>query len=464
MQFILQSVPSASRTLSSVLASAFPYEAGSKRAHAVYVRNLLKILAYVPELKAEVLGLITERLVKIDVQVQVDLEDLAEDVGDGLVRDIPRINSTWDDEDGSESSDDESVASDGPGTSEARQTREIIKNVEKMDILLDLLFEYYTEMSLEAATNRQVEAIDILLSQFTTIILPAHRSRHTQFLLFHFVQSSATLIDTFVGTCVQSAFDKVQPAVIRQTAAAYLASFVARGQHVQPEIVRDVFDLLRIELERLRSASEPTCRGPDLRRYLTFYSLVQAVLYIFCFRWRDLQYGMEEDSDNDEISSHYQGEHHWRPGVKETLTSNLFSKMNPLKVCSPVIVAEFARIARHLGVMYVYHILEINKRVRISQSLGSSRSATADGFNPPDRQTALSARRDEHHQHFDEYFPFDPYHLPRSKRWIEGDYRVWTGVPGLDDEPAIEGLSDEDGSMECESEGETAIDDSSDSH
>ena len=31
----------------------------------------------------------------------------------------------------------------------------------------------------------------------------------------------------------------------------------------------------------------------------------------------------------------------------------------------------------------------------------------------------------------DAYFPFDPYQLPRSKRWLEGDYVEWKGIPGL---------------------------------
>ena len=28
------------------------------------------------------------------------------------------------------------------------------------------------------------------------------------------------------------------------------------------------------------------------------------------------------------------------------------------------------------------------------------------------------------------YFPYDPYHLPLSKRWLEGDYVQWKGIPG----------------------------------
>lgn len=458
LQYLLQLVPSASGILSSVLTNAFPHQTDSKRAHATYVQNVLRILTYAPELQTEALALITERLVKIDVQVQVDLEDLAEEVGDGLVQRIPRIrNESIEIMEDSESSDDESEFSDDTGNEEQR-TKEITRNVEKMDIILDILFAYYSKLIPVASTESRFEALDILLSQFVNTILPTHRSRHTQFLLFHFSQLSPIYIDTFVGTCVQFAFDKVQPAIMRQTAAAYLASFVARGAQVPSNIVRDVFSFIGAELERLRSVHEPTCRGPNLRRYATFYSLVQALLYIFCFRWRDLQYCPEDNSDDSEFEDDEEKDlpsiyatgkgYGWRSGVKDTLTTNIFCKLNPLKICFPAIVTEFARIANHLGVVYVFHLLETNKRVRLSQFAGSTSSRSSLGYSQPERETALSARRDnESHLLLDGFFPFDPYHLPISKRWINEDYREWRGVPGLDDQDegtGIRGRDDED--------------------
>ncbi len=457
LQYILRLIPSASRILPTILASTYPHESDSTRSHAYYVRNLLKLTAYAPELESEILALVTERLVKIDVEVQVDLEDLAEDVGDGILQDIPGIqNHDDEDMDDSESSDDESVASEQTAEAEAQRTKDITKKVEKMDLILDLLFEHYTKISSRNSTQSQFDTLNILLSQFVTIILPTYRSRHTQFLLFHFAQLSPTLIDTFVGTCVQITFDKLQPAIVRQAAAAYLASFVARGTHVPSNIVRDVFDFIGVELERLRGDFEPTCRGPNLRRYSSFYSLVQALMYIFCFRWRDLEYNSGEDYDEDDDHPLYGGDHQWTSGVKEILSQNIFSKLNPLKVCSSAIVNEFARVANHLGIVYVFHLLETNKRIQLSQYSDSFTQGNI--YSQPERETALSARRDDSHQHLDEYFPFDPYHLPRSKRWIEDDYREWTGIPGLDDEHGPETSSDEDEGEESGNDDGTATD------
>ena len=452
LKYLLRLIPSASSILSAVLSSLFPHSSDSKRAHVIYVHNLLKVIEYAPELQSDVLALITERLVKIDVQVQVDLEDLTEDIGDGVVQSIPELKSglSEDFDDEEDESEEESDDEDEDLDPDAQRAKDITASVEKLDAVLDILFTYYTPLFTTSPIAIRDSTLDLLLSQFTMIILPTYRSRHTQFLLFHFAQTSPVLTDMFVGACVQVAFDKGRPALVRQSAAAYLASFVARGIHVPSQIVRVVFDYIGLQLHNLRADYEPTCRGPDLRRYSNYYSLVQALLYIFCFRWRDLEARADEPADDEDLPILDEQTHMWIPGIKETLSQNLFSKLNPLKVCSPAIVTEFAKIANHLGVIYVFGLLETNKRLRLSQFSSGSSTPRGASLDLPERETALSGRKDESWQQLDEYFPFDPYHLPRSKRWIEGDYRVWKGIPGLEREREGESEDEDDESGEEE--------------
>ncbi|MCJ1272592.1 hypothetical protein MMC21_000378 [Puttea exsequens] len=439
IEHLLQVVPAASRLLSSALVGEFPHETDSKRAHIVYVQNLLKLASYAPQFRSEILSLITRRVINIDVQVQVDLEGLADDIGEGLVDRIPDYHpDSLDDLEESDSSGDESESEFDGDDPDAARTRAIEKNVEKMDVLLDILFSTYHRTFAKGSESECSGTIDILLSQFITTILPTHRSRHTQFIIFHFAQQASAYIDNFVGSCLQIALDRNQTAIVRQASSAYLASFVARGAHVPSNIVRDVFDYLHSELDRLRQEHEPTCRGPDLRRYASFYVLVQALLYIFCFRWRDLENAQEDDSEDDGLTNTYVQEHQWKYGVKETLSSNIFSKLNPLKVCSPALVEEFAKIANHLGVVYVYHLLETNKRVRVQNLANNSYGAL-------NRETALSANKDDSNRYLDDYFPFDPYHLPKSKRWMEDDYRKWAGIPSLDVQQEAESDTENEG-------------------
>jgi RNA polymerase I-specific transcription initiation factor RRN3 len=215
---------------------------------------------------------------------------------------------------------------------------------------------------------------------------------------------------------------------------------------VQPHVIRTVFELIGNNLDHIRVENELTCRGPDLKRYSTFYAMTQALLYIFCFRWRDL-ITSSEISEEEDPAAFVGQDLNWTPGIKETLSRTIYSKLNPLKICSPPIVAEFAKIARHLRFMYVYPLLETNKRVRLSQfSSGQGNGAL--------RDTGNGGNSESWHQ-LDAYFPFDPYQLPLSRRWIENDYVQWRGVPGLHDEEEDE---DESGEEEEEEE-EVDLDD-----
>ena len=47
----------------------------------------------------------------------------------------------------------------------------------------------------------------------------------------------------------------------------------------------------------------------------------------------------------------------------------------------------------------------------------------------------MTAKHGDRAHQLEAYFPFDPYRLPRSKKWLVGDYIEWRGVPGLQNAP-----------------------------
>ncbi|KKZ62175.1 hypothetical protein EMCG_03313 [[Emmonsia] crescens] len=471
-RYIIQLIPAGSGALSPLIAASFPHDTDTAKAHIVYTRNIIKIIDYAPELRSDILGLVTEKLVKIDVQFQVDLEDADEDIDDDNIPAMssPEAIALGDEDD--EESDTDTVASDDDDISdlESQRAKKRAETKQKIDYMIDILFEYYSLPFTKGTVDEKETANDLLLSHFQTIILPTYRSRHTQFLLFHFSQSSPIFIDRFATTCVQIIFSKSQPTILRQYAAAYLASFVARGAHVSSEVVRDVFDLLGTHLQNLRSEYEPTCRGPDLKRYGPFYSTAQALLYIFCFRWRDLTTAaLEADvsitpaSSSNWLDNLDLDDARFPPQIKEVLVRAVYSKLNPLKICSPAIVSEFARLTHHLAFMYVYPLIETNKRLRISSFRSLTAMAMESRFGHVEREIKAD---DDLGPQLDAYFPFDPYHLPRSRRWIVNDYLEWRGIPGVDDREEEDEFDDDetDGSLtadegvESEEEGETGTD------
>lgn len=117
----------------------------------------------------------------------------------------------------------------------------------------------------------------------------------------------------------------------------------------------------------------------------------------------------------------------WLPHVKDSFNLHVHSRLNPLKVCAPEIIDEFSRIAHHLRFMYIHSVLSANRRIRLSGAASSS--------GLPARETSLDSLRGDRHLQLDAYFPFDPYALPISKRWLEGDYNYWREPPGMAVDP-----------------------------
>ncbi|KAB2571345.1 RNA polymerase I specific transcription initiation factor RRN3 [Lasiodiplodia theobromae] len=456
---LLKLIPSASGVLTSLLQSSFPSTQETAKVYLTYLNNLMELMEYAPELKGLALALITENLVKLDVQIQVDMEDLEEEFEEAIVQEAlykrEEIDEEEDDTDAGdedeEDSDDDSSSDDGLD-SDQRRIQELKDSVGKMDSILDILFEYYHRIFVTGTHVDALETFEFLLAQFKNIILPTYRSRHTQFLLFHFAQSSPLFADKFTYVCAELAFDKTRPQIMRLAAAAYLASFIARGAHVPRHAVQAVFQVLGQQLDDFRLRNEGNCKGPDLRRYTGYYSLAQALLYIFCFRWRDLIVSETDSYADDEEILFQGGDLAWLPGMKEMMMRNIYSKFNPLKVCSPGVVTQFARIAHHLRFLYVFPLLETNKRLKLSRFVSAGAM-----YGMQERETALSAKNNESAFQLDSYFPFDPYSLPRSKRWMEGDYNEWKSIPGLDQEEADD-YSDSD-SQADESDDEETFED-----
>lgn len=461
IQDIVQKVPVASSTLAQVMQRKLSFDFEKPAERITYIKNFMLLIGFVPELKSEVLAMITSELVKLDVSVQADLDDEDDDLGDELLQDVSSSQSlvagtsqlslgmdklAETAEDGStteesELEDDEALRPD------VLRRRKLRDNVCQVDAVMDLLFQYYDELiasSLEVREN----TISQLITHFENIILPTYRSRHPQFLIFHFAQTSPVTVDRFVTSCIQILNDKTLPAVLRQASAAYLSGFVGRGAHVSPTVVKDCFTMLCDDLNELRNEIEPRCVGPDLKRYSAFYATMQAIMYIFCFRWRDLAMAtsdMYEDgsSDEDELR-HF----HFSDTIRGTLTNAIYSKLNPLRICTPAIVQQFAKITHRLGFMYVFTKIEANKHVRLTKS----RTTAADsGVNQPDRDLSWIGENGM----MEGYFPYDPYQLPISRHWVEDDYLEWKGLPDPNDEESDSDDAEDDDVMaddlgECE--------------
>ncbi|OTA99561.1 hypothetical protein M426DRAFT_325030 [Hypoxylon sp. CI-4A] len=454
LQYLIRLFPAAKPVMEHLINTKYPYHDDPKRMHMAFVDNLLRLRSYCDDLKTEIIDLIVSRVVKIDVEMQMDLEDMSDRLTAMVAMALKSSReSSNPDEDDSDESDAESVDSDESEDDEYSRVKTAKENIEKMDSILDTLFELYTPSFADPNSDEALDAFEDLISEFSNVILPTIKARHTQFLLFHFGQKSERLIDAFCGTCINIAFESQRPLILQQAASAYLASFVARGAHVPGYIVVKIFEVLGYHLDQMRAVYETSCRGPDVRRYAPFYALMQALMYIFCFRWQDLITTAPDDVDKDDPSTYLDQEIEWEPEIKEIMRRNIYSKLNPLKVCSPEIVEQFALLAHRFRFMYVYPLIESNKRVRLSQF---SAGAYSSGGALRDLSFDMN---DESWQQLNSFFPFDPYHLPVSKRWVEPDYLMWKPIPGLNADEPDSSDEEEAADEEEEVEEDTATDD-----
>ncbi|KEF54013.1 uncharacterized protein A1O9_09808 [Exophiala aquamarina CBS 119918] len=458
IQYITSNVPSIPAALADRISSKLDFDFEKVEERMTYTRNFMEMIKYVPELTSEILTSVLRQLIKLDVAVQVDLDEEDDDAEDDILDHMSSsqtliasqaqdmLKSPLDSEnDDTATTDEDSDMEDAEVDSETARRRKLKEDIRQVDLIMDILFQYYAKLTTSSNITTRDSAIEQLISQFHTHILPTYRARHPQFLVFHFAQSDPIIVDRFVTSCVAVLVDKKQPYLLRHSAAAYFSGFVGRGAHVSPQVVQDCLELLCDHLTILRKTYEPTCRGPDLKRYGDFYAAFQAILYIFCFRWRDvasssadLESESDFDLDEEEIETY-----HFPESLRDSLRTAIYSPLNPLRVCTPVIVEQFAKLTYALELFYVYPKLEENKHVRVVTA-AHARSMSDLTISNPDRDLSWVGDNGM----LEGYFPYDPYHLPISRHWIEGDYVEWRGIPG--DEAEEDSESDAEGMAEDE--------------
>ncbi|KAF8806334.1 RNA polymerase I-specific transcription initiation factor RRN3, partial [Phlegmacium glaucopus] len=164
LRHILSLIPTLPSTLQAFLIRHFPHKRQNQVAQTTYIRNLLKVSSYCPELEDKILATIVDRAIQMDVEIQIELEELEEDEsvedhdifeldpfdvivgqeGDSLSDDE---DSDEDDDDGDNFSDLSSDAGDMDGDGVHVEVPTNIKHIQdmvkKLDAILTLLFQHF---------------------------------------------------------------------------------------------------------------------------------------------------------------------------------------------------------------------------------------------------------------------------------------------------------------------------------
>ncbi|XP_020102675.1 RNA polymerase I-specific transcription initiation factor RRN3-like [Ananas comosus] len=258
---------------------------------------------------------------------------------------------------------------------------------EKLDGLMVVVCEH---LKSRADDGRLFQEFGMLMDIFKRSVLKLHKSKFAQFIMFYAcsldpddcgVKFADILTDVFV--------DKCEDPTSRMSAVSYLASYLARAKFISPPVV------MRI-LKRLVDWCFDYCRFQNVQEKLinpkfhqVFYAGCQAMMYILCFRMRSIM----DYPDLRSLLFHM------------PLGFVLSHALDPLKVCLPSIVQEFLRQAKaaRLFNASVPSIYENSLESELSKAFGGT-------------------------ERLDMFFPFDPYLLKDSDRFVRPNFEFWSMV------------------------------------
>ncbi|KAI0331255.1 RNA polymerase I-specific transcription initiation factor RRN3 [Cubamyces sp. BRFM 1775] len=504
LRHLITLVPTLPATLQPLLARNFPHKRQNQLAQVTYIRNLLRVTEYCPEIADRVLATVIDRAIQIDVEIQVELEELEEQLETQEQSEVFELDpfdtvlgqegdeSDSDEEDDGEGDNLSDLSSDAGGDPDDDSDQEdqptdfhhIQNMVNKLDAILKILFDHFNQthyatdpasphlpstpssrahsphlptdharvaspLTLEEGKALRRAQFNTLLSIFDRTILRTFKSRYTQFIVFWYSSLDPEFADLFQGMLVsRSLLEEDQPAVTRAAAASYIASFVSRAQFVDREGARRVVSVLcnflRNRLDMFDAMVKAGVQqSMNVAQHSVFYAVSQAVFLIFCFRWRDL---LEDQDEVDEFAPSNGPAKKWMPEL-DVIQRVVTSELNPLKVCSTNVVMQFARVAHATGFVYCYSIMEANRRSEYAPSTPGTGTGAHSGRLPKGLMFDNSMTSE-----LNTFFPFDPYKLPRSGAYIQGVYREWSSV-AIDDD-------DDDDDEEEDEEGDNAEDES----
>ncbi|XP_065358254.1 RNA polymerase I-specific transcription initiation factor RRN3 [Calliphora vicina] len=384
LERILNAIPMAFDATLTAIETLFPYYKRPTYSIVGYVHNLLKLLEYKPMFSDYVIQLIMQKMVILDVNApRSAIEEMESD-----------------DEDEDEDEEPEMFEMDDC-EKKTDKTNEPMKHAiaHTLDICMLKLFEFIQQKSSQALSTTDIERqqklaesmkfLKLLIRAFDDVILPIHNTHHVQFVIFYFCSLKQSLAETFLA----SLWDKIRnpncSAVIRQTSVGYVASFLARSKFIS-------INILKHYLKELCSWAHQYIQGCDqyrsngsLKANIVFFSVCQAIFYVIAFRSKELT--------GDKKSLLFLQSLH--------LSAMVTCNFNPLRVCLPAVATAFAGVTRAYQLAYCHTILERNARRKLA-TVYANDTATPE-------------------ETLDTFFPFDPYLLKMSSKFINNIYLVY---------------------------------------
>jgi RNA polymerase I-specific transcription initiation factor RRN3 len=378
------------------------------------VLQVLKLCKYIPEIHEGVCTLVVKKLVTIDVEINDDTNTIQN----------ARIQT--------------------PSRYPAMEEEYAFN----LDILMVVVFEHFEWCFKDGHESFSEGLFRSLVASFETTLMQTHKAKYPHFLMFVASQKSRTFTINFMRMLLEYSFSKSVPSETRITCITYLSSFMARASSLDAEMLclglAPIMDWIRNFLISVRTSQNDgtPAKLPFPKEY---YATCQALCYVLCFRTTDI---LNDPSGNgDQLLREHRQTLHWMLSVH----------LKTMKHCMETISLEFLRTAKNFNLID----RKILKSQRKSQdgdnktntnevvtlnkpALTRSRFTHLREFSQPGFGSRLYKRRLLDYKQFennmeaggmgkgsnplDSFFPFDPYLLRRSFKFVEYYYLAWEEV------------------------------------
>nr|CAD7458152.1 unnamed protein product [Timema tahoe] len=281
-----------------------------------------------------------------------------------------------------------------------------------LDTLLAMMFRYLRSQCLDWGGMKSTYSL--MLHTFEHVVLPTHATCHVQFLMFYLCSFKPVLGEAFLNALWRKVTSPHVPPVIRQAAASVLKFTLA--------------EMAAWIHKYIQSQDSLECANSDIRVHTVFYSVCQALFYVVAFRHGDLVQSKKDLTFMQSLN----------------MAQIVTCRLNPLRVCLPVVVRNFAAVTRTYQLAYCYTIIEHNSRNSMPI------------IHTDDKGVAIARST----VFLDTFFPFDPYLLEKSGKDISPLYREYEQTDMDDDhleaeerQPQGKNQDEEDDDFLCETTG-----------
>ncbi|CAG5051269.1 unnamed protein product [Parnassius apollo] len=262
-------------------------------------------------------------------------------------------------------------------------------DLDEQDNLSETL-DYCMMEVLKWLEDEREQVLNIMCNVFERVILPTHGIRHVQFLLLYTISISQQCADRVFTNLwmIAAGLHASGPGALatRRTATSHLAGLLARCVRVpNSRLIHYLKSMAEWCHSYVTATQESTAVNDNTKVHGAFHAICHAIFYLVAFKNHYLFSSKENLNFVESLN----------------LPRLVTCALNPLRTCPPQVTRAFSSVTRSHQVVYCQAIIEKNMRHTIQSSTV---------------------------QQYDEWFPYDPYTLPRSGQTIWPlciEYKDW---------------------------------------